>query len=70
MKTTDALPLILAKALGEALHHKVGPTLIVGNVARIDVPTEAVAQRALKKETFLCLGQRLTILKNENRIIG
>lgn len=62
------LPLSLAKALGETLDLKVGPTFIVGDVARIDVPSSSVELRAIALKFFYCLGEKLTITKND-RII-
>lgn len=62
------LPLVLAKALGETLDMKVGPTLIVGDVARIEVPSSSVETRAIALKHFYCLGSKLTISKND-RII-
>ena len=59
------LPLIMAKALGETMTTRVGPTLIVGEVARIDVPNSKVEQRAIDMGAFICLGQRLTISRND-----
>jgi hypothetical protein len=65
----DPLALILAKALGESLNMKVGPTLIVGGVARIEVPNRSVETRALALKTFYCLGYKLTIEANSDRIL-
>ncbi|CUF74841.1 Hypothetical protein, putative [Bodo saltans] len=62
------LPLVLAKALGETLDMKVGPTLIIGDVARIEVPSISVESRAIALKHFYCLGSKLTIIKND-RII-
>jgi hypothetical protein len=62
------LPLILAKALGEKMRVPVGPTLIVGDVARIDVPNRSVEKRALDIGSFYCLGMQIKILFND-RII-
>eukprot|EP01059_Diplonema_ambulator_P035051 TRINITY_DN8142_c0_g1_i1.p1 TRINITY_DN8142_c0_g1~~TRINITY_DN8142_c0_g1_i1.p1 ORF type:complete len:1558 (+),score=509.63 TRINITY_DN8142_c0_g1_i1:44-4675(+) len=59
------LPLILAKALGETLGVRVGPTLIVGHEARIDVPSYGIEEKALKKEFFVCLGKKIGIHKND-----
>eukprot|EP01060_Flectonema_neradi_P024894 TRINITY_DN3376_c2_g1_i1.p1 TRINITY_DN3376_c2_g1~~TRINITY_DN3376_c2_g1_i1.p1 ORF type:complete len:292 (+),score=47.96 TRINITY_DN3376_c2_g1_i1:590-1465(+) len=59
------LPLILAKALGETLGVRVGPTLIVGQEARIDVPSYGIEEKALKKEFFVCLGKKIKIHKND-----
>eukprot|EP00755_Sulcionema_specki_P027427 Sspe_Gene.16829::Locus_5950_Transcript_1_1_Confidence_1.000_Length_5035::g.16829::m.16829/K13026/DHX57; ATP-dependent RNA helicase DHX57 len=59
------LPLILAKALGETLGVKVGPTLIIGREAFIDVPSYGVEEKALKKEFFVCLGKKIFIQKND-----
>ena len=53
------------QALGESLGQKVGPTLIVGLEARIDVPSYNVEERALKKEFFVCLGRKIYIHKND-----
>ncbi|KEG12331.1 putative RNA helicase [Trypanosoma grayi] len=62
------IPLILAKALGETMGVKVGPTRIVGNVARIDVRNHKVEARALALKSFTCVGKKVHIFKNE-RII-
>jgi hypothetical protein len=62
------LPLVLAKALGETLDMKVGPTLIIGDVARIEVPSSVVETRAIALKHFYCLGSKLTITRND-RII-
>lgn len=59
------IPLCLAKALGETLGMKVGPTIIVGRVARIDVPNHKVEARAIAIKTFSCLGKKLNIFKND-----
>lgn len=62
------LPLILAKALGEKMSVKVGPTYIIGDAARIDVPNRSVEKRAIDIGAFYCLGQEIKVLFND-RII-
>eukprot|EP01063_Lacrimia_lanifica_P013001 TRINITY_DN19670_c0_g1_i1.p1 TRINITY_DN19670_c0_g1~~TRINITY_DN19670_c0_g1_i1.p1 ORF type:complete len:1610 (+),score=372.71 TRINITY_DN19670_c0_g1_i1:45-4874(+) len=59
------LPLILAKALGEALGTRCGPTVIVGQDARIDVPSYSLEERAIKKQFFVCLGKKILIKEND-----
>ncbi|RNF24056.1 putative RNA helicase [Trypanosoma cruzi] len=64
------IPLILAKALGETMGVKVGPTRIVGNIARIDVPNHKVEARALALKSFTCVGKKVNIFKNDRIIDG
>ncbi|ESL08377.1 hypothetical protein TRSC58_03920 [Trypanosoma rangeli SC58] len=63
-------PLILAKALGETMGVKVGPTRIVGIIARIDVPNHKVEARALDLKSFMCVGKKVNIFKNDRIIDG
>ena len=42
-----------------------GPTLIVGQEARIDVPSYGIEEKALQKEFFVCLGKKIKIHKND-----
>eukprot|EP00760_Papus_ankaliazontas_P018193 PhM_4_TR17445/c0_g1_i1/m.8929 len=58
------IPLILAKALGEALGTRVGPTCLLNEAAQIQVPSKRVQEKALSIESFMCLGERLTIRRN------
>ncbi|CAD2217537.1 hypothetical protein ADEAN_000501500 [Angomonas deanei] len=67
-QSRDNVPLQLAIALGETMNVRVGPTTIVGNVARIDVPNHKVELRALSLKRFTCVGQKVYIFKND-RII-
>ncbi|KAL7708611.1 hypothetical protein N2W54_003291 [Lotmaria passim] len=60
--------LLLAKSLGEALNMRVGPTLIVGRVARIDVPNRNVEARALALKKFQCAEQTVYLLRNDRVI--
>ncbi|KPI90085.1 hypothetical protein ABL78_0838 [Leptomonas seymouri] len=60
--------LLLAKSLGEALNVRVGPTVIIGRVARIDVPNRNVEARALALKKFQCAEQTAFLLRND-RII-
>ncbi|RNF06825.1 putative RNA helicase [Trypanosoma rangeli] len=62
--------LILAKALGETMGVKVGPTHIVGAIARIDVPNHKVEARALDLKSFMCVGRKVNIFKNDRIIDG
>lgn len=62
------IPLILAKALGETMNIKVGPTVIVGDVARIEVPNSRVELRALSLKQFICLGHKINIVRNDRVI--
>ncbi|KAH9589354.1 hypothetical protein LSM04_007324 [Trypanosoma melophagium] len=59
------VPLILAKALGETMGVKVGPTRIVGSIARIEVPNHKVVARALDLKSFICVGKKVHIFKND-----
>nr|CCC94531.1 unnamed protein product [Trypanosoma congolense IL3000] len=59
------IPLILAKALGETMGVKVGPTRIVGNIGRVDVPNHKVEARALALKSFICVGKKVHIFKND-----
>lgn len=45
-----------------------GPTKIVGNVARIDVPNRKVEARALSLKYFICVGRKVYLFRND-RII-
>ncbi|EPY16601.1 hypothetical protein STCU_11114 [Strigomonas culicis] len=47
---------------------RVGPTLIVGNIARINVPNRAVQERALELKHFTCMDKELYLFRND-RII-
>ena len=58
------IPLILAKALGEAIGAKVGPTSMLEGCGHIQVHTREVEQDALRLGTFMCLGQSVRIRKN------
>ena len=58
------LPLILAKALGEILDAKVGPTCLLSDYAHIQVPSKKVADAAMKLGCFMCLGEMVHIHKN------
>jgi hypothetical protein len=60
--------LLLAKSLGEVLNMRVGPTVIVGRVARVDVPNRNVEARALALKRFQCAEQTVFLLRND-RII-
>ncbi|RNF24445.1 putative RNA helicase [Trypanosoma conorhini] len=64
------IPLILAKALGETMGVKVGPTRIIGAIARIDVPNHKVEARALDLKSFTCVGRKVNIFKNDRIIDG
>ncbi|GET87952.1 hypothetical protein, conserved [Leishmania tarentolae] len=62
--------LLLAKSLSEALNMRVGPTTIVGHVARIDVPNRNVEARALALKKFTCSDTKITVhLFKNDRII-
>ena len=58
------LPLILAKALGEILDAKVGPTCLLSDYAHIQVPSKKVAEAAMNLGSFMCLGEMVHIHKN------
>ena len=58
------LPNSLAMALGASLDRTVGPTFLIGNVARIDLPSRGLEQRAIQQGAFMCLGARLRIIPN------
>lgn len=62
------ISLVLARALGDTMNMRIGPTTIVGNVARIDVPNRKVEARALALKEFTCVGKPVRIFKND-RII-
>lgn len=64
------IPLILAKAMGETMGIKVGPTRLVGNVGRIDVPNHKVEARALALKSFTCVGKKVYIFKNDRIVDG
>lgn len=62
--------LLLAKSLSESLNMRVGPTTIVGHVARIDVPNRNVEARALALKKFTCGDAKITVhLFKNDRII-
>ncbi|CAC9482804.1 hypothetical protein - conserved [Leishmania donovani] len=62
--------LLLAKSLSESLNMRVGPTTIVGHVARIDVPNRNVEARALALKKFTCGDTKITVhLFKNDRII-
>ncbi|KAG5503051.1 hypothetical protein JIQ42_07014 [Leishmania sp. Namibia] len=62
--------LLLAKSLSELLNMRVGPTTIVGHVARIDVPNRNVEARALALKKFACGETKITVhLFKNDRII-
>ncbi|KAG5480551.1 hypothetical protein LSCM1_06255 [Leishmania martiniquensis] len=62
--------LLLAKSLSELLNMRVGPTTIVGHVARIDVPNRNVEARALALKKFSCGDTKITVhLFKNDRII-
>uniref|UniRef100_A0A7S4L396 Uncharacterized protein n=1 Tax=Paramoeba aestuarina TaxID=180227 RepID=A0A7S4L396_9EUKA len=58
------LPLIIAKALGEILDAKVGPTCLLSEYAHIQVPSKKVAESAMKLGSFMCLGEMVHVHKN------
>ncbi|CCW71554.1 unnamed protein product [Phytomonas sp. Hart1] len=62
------VPLMLAKALGETMNIRVGPTTIVGTIGRINVPNKKVETRAISLRKFMCVGKKVYIFKND-RII-
>ncbi|CCW60789.1 unnamed protein product [Phytomonas sp. EM1] len=62
------VPLMLAKALGETMNIRVGPTTIVGSIGRINVPNKKVEARAISLRKFMCVGKKVYIFKND-RII-
>ncbi|AIN97404.1 hypothetical protein LPMP_190620 [Leishmania panamensis] len=62
--------LLLAKSLSESLNMRVGPTTVVGHVARIDVPNRNVEARALALKKFVCGDTKITVhLFKNDRII-
>ncbi|KAG5507038.1 hypothetical protein JKF63_05784 [Porcisia hertigi] len=62
--------LLLAKSLSDSLNMRVGPTTIVGHVARIDVPNRNVEARALALKKFMCGDTKITVhLFKNDRII-
>ncbi|KAH8611530.1 hypothetical protein ERJ75_000956700 [Trypanosoma vivax] len=64
------IPLIIAKALGETMGVKVGPTRIVGTVGRVEVPNHKVEARALELKSFTCVGRKVHIFKNDRIVDG
>ncbi|KAK7195674.1 hypothetical protein NESM_000497200 [Novymonas esmeraldas] len=70
MRKYGNVRLLLARSLGESLNMRVGPTTIVGHVARIDVPNRNVEARALALKKFTC-GETMTtvyLFKNDRVI--
>lgn len=60
----------LAKALSDALGMKVGPTTIVGKIARVVVPNSKVERRCLGMGSFQCLDTTVFLIKNDRIIDG
>eukprot|EP00796_Vickermania_ingenoplastis_P004082 gene4082-2930_t len=62
------IPALLSNALGDALGIQVGPTVIVGKVARISLPNRKVLRRCIELESFQCRDKTVYLVKND-RII-